>query len=236
MPARLSRRTLALTTLLAAIATALVVAWALRPGEEPVSSPPRRTILLTGFGPFGGVERNPAWDTAISLHGARVGESLVHAARIEVAYSSSARELSEAIERTKADIVLSLGVAPEPMLRIETTARNRDTAPVADNAGEVRRDLPVRAGGPETIATRLPVEAVLAALAAEGFEARASDDAGGYLCNHLFYELVDRFPTERISGFVHVPPMEGAWNPERLRRAILVILEVLDRTAEAATP
>ena len=36
---------------------------------------------------------------------------------------------------------------------------------------------------------------------------RASDNAGCYLCNYVYYRALRRFPTKRV-GFVHVPPLE----------------------------
>ena len=47
----------------------------------------------------------------------------------------------------------------------------------------------------------------MAALRAEGIPAAASRDAGGFLCNHVFYALM-RASAERAGvrgGFVHVP-------------------------------
>jgi pyroglutamyl-peptidase len=91
----------------------------------------------------------------------------------------------------------------------------------------VRRDVPVREGGPATLPTRLPVERIVEALAAEGYEVRTSDDAGGYLCNHLFYEMLTRLPDGAVAGFVHVPPLEPPWDLPRLRSAVRTLLERL---------
>jgi pyroglutamyl-peptidase len=127
--------------------------------------------------------------------------------------------------------VLSLGVAPGTDLRIETTARNRDTSTAPDNTGVVRSDHAIREAGPATYATRLPVEALRAALLADGYPVRTSADAGGYLCNRLFYELMDRAPDLRMAGFVHVPALGDAWDLPRLSAAVRRILEALDAAA-----
>jgi pyroglutamyl-peptidase len=52
------------------------------------------------------------------------------------------------------------------------------------------------------------VDALGAAVRAEGIPAAVSRDAGGFLCNHVFYELMHLIATERPGlrgGFVHVP-------------------------------
>ena len=54
-----------------------------------------------------------------------------------------------------------------------------------------------------------------------------SDDAGGYLCNHVFYRVLDQVDPAKVAGFIHVPPLEGAWYEARLVAAIRLVLEVL---------
>ena len=184
------------------------------------------TILVTGFGPFLDVEENPSWEAIKDLEGAVIGRHRIAVAPLEVTYTSAAEQLEAAIQRTRPRHVLSLGVAPDPAIRLESTARNRDTSESPDVKGEVRAGRPVRAGGPETLPTRLPLARIRAALLAEGYEVMDSDDAGGYLCNHLFYELLTRRP-KGIAGFVHVPPLAPPWDRARLQRAIRSILAVL---------
>jgi pyroglutamyl-peptidase len=188
----------------------------------------RRTILVTGFGPFLDVKENPSWEAIRDLDGTRIGGARIAVARLDVTYASAAEQLQAAIDRVRPDVVLALGVAPDSALRLETTARNLDTAASPDVAGEVRAGRKVRADGPATLPSRLPLEALRAALEADGFEVRASDDAGGYLCNHLFYELLTRRPTG-VAGFVHVPELRAPWDLPRLQRAVRRMLETLAR-------
>ncbi|MHC5011460.1 MAG: pyroglutamyl-peptidase I [Planctomycetota bacterium] len=194
---------------------------------------PSRTILVTGFGPFGGYETNPAWESVRELEGAVIGKTRIRTARLDVTYGMAESQLDEAIRGTGADMVLCLGVAPDDQLRIETTARNQDATAFPDNAGVVRNGETIREDGPETIPTQLPVDRLLERLGAEGFEVRTSDDAGGYLCNHVFYCLMDGLAPPQASGFIHVPTLGRSWDLERLKRAVRVILEVLDEEVSA---
>lgn len=68
----------------------------------------------------------------------------------------------------------------------------------------------------------MPVDAIVVALRAEGVPAGASRDAGGFLCNHVFYVLMG---TGVRGGFVHVPPLE-VLPLETLVRAARVIVAV----------
>jgi pyroglutamyl-peptidase len=222
------RRSVVVLGLLGIGAAAAWAAWPLRP--EPA---PTRTLLVTGFGPFGGYETNPAWESVKDLDGTTVGGLRVRTARIDVVYAKAGDQLQAALDRVRPDLVLCLGVAPDPWIRVETTARNRDACPSPDVAGETRTDAAIRPGGAETVATRLPVARILEALRAGGYEVRTSDDAGGYLCNHLFYELLARVPPEKVGGFVHVPPLAPPWDLERLRAAVRRVIEAI---GEAPAP
>lgn len=191
------------------------------------SRPPSRTLLLTGFGSFDGYATNPAWQTAEALGGERIGDLQVVAARLDVTYADAPRQLREAILEHRPDLVLSLGVAPTPALRLERVAKNRDVSFQPDNAGVVHADTVIRDGGPERLPTRLPIEPLREALQAAGYEVVISDDAGGYLCNHVFYRVLDEVDPSRIAGFVHVPPLKDSWDAARLEQAVRLLIEVL---------
>jgi pyroglutamyl-peptidase len=210
-----------------AAALLLPVVLLVLPGCGSEAPAPERTLLLTGFGPFGGYETNPAWESIRELDGREIAGLRVRTARLDVTYGTAEAQLGEAIRATGADLVLCLGVAPDDALRLETTARNRDEANAADNAGVVHSGVAIRADGPATIPSRLPLETMRARLAAAGYEVRTSDDAGGYLCNHVFYRLMDGLAPAGAAGFVHVPTLGRSWDLERLKGAVLLLIETL---------
>jgi pyroglutamyl-peptidase len=80
-------------------------------------------------------------------------------------------------------------------------------------------------------------------LRAEGIPAVASRDAGGYLCNYLFYGLMHLLAAEdsgAIGGFVHVPQLPeqvlSSGEPSLpLETSVRAVGLVLDATARAAT-
>ena len=64
----------------------------------------------------------------------------------------------------------------------------------------------------------MPVDAIVEALRADGIPAAASRDAGGFLCNHVFYVLMRDLAGRGgvRGGFVHVPllPEQALERPE----------------------
>jgi pyroglutamyl-peptidase len=207
------------------LACGLAVAWGCA-DPAPEEAAPMRTLLVTGFGPFLAVEQNPSIEASRPLAGEVIGGLRVVVEQLDVVYARAPEQLAAALERHRPEIVLCLGVAGDAALRLESTARNEDTAASPDMAGEVRQGRAIRAGGPATLPTGLPLARIAEALEADGYEVITSDDAGGYLCNHVFYEVLTRRPGGR-AGFVHVPPLAGTWDQPRLTRAIRRILEVL---------
>jgi pyroglutamyl-peptidase len=91
---------------------------------------------------------------------------------------------------------------------VERVALNLVTADEADESGRALPEEPVLPGGPAAYWATLPVAGIVAALVDAGVPAAASPDAGGFVCNHLFYGLMHLIATERPGirgGFVHLP-------------------------------
>ena len=77
----------------------------------------------------------------------------------------------------------------------------------ADNLGFIPEVGPICAG-PETLESRLPLNAIHKELSAAGLPVEWSDDAGGYLCNAVFTLSLARGAEDfhpAMSGFIHVP-------------------------------
>lgn len=196
------------------VALALVGTFAACGGPRVASE---RVVLLTGFDPFGGRAVNESWEAVSRLEGETVRGRRVVVARLPVVYDEMAVPLAAALEAASPEVVISFGVGTD-VVCVEREARNAYAASSPlDNAGKPPPRAAIVPGGAPTAATGLPVAAILARLGAEGVPARASDDAGGYLCNECFYRLMTtRGPGSdgvRARGFVHVPP-QGAARPD----------------------
>lgn len=135
---------------------------------------------------------------------------------LPVAYDTLPLRLSEIGRAFRPDIAVHFGLARSCAgFRLERTARNRFVSRNRDNRGFSPAAGPICAG-PETLQSRLPLEAIHVRLAAAGLPVEWSDDAGGYLCNTVFtlslaHGVGDFRPA--MSGFVHVPPTTIAGLP-----------------------
>lgn len=167
-------------------------------------------ILLTGFEPFGGETVNPSWEAA-QLAAALLTADGEPAAAVQLpcVFGDSLQVLAEAVRAHNPSLVLCVGQAGgRPAISLERVAINVDDARIPDNAGNQPVDEPVRAGGPAAYFSTLPLKRSLQALADAGLPAAVSQTAGTYVCNHVFYGLMDRLAragSAARGGFIHVP-------------------------------
>jgi pyroglutamyl-peptidase len=168
-----------------------------------------RTILVTGFQPFGGETVNASWEAAQRLEGWRHGEYAAAARLLPCAYDASVKQLVRAIETLQPDALLMTGqAARRGVVCVERFAHNLDAATAPDNDGVLRRGIRIVRDAPDWLETAAPVTAIVRAIREAGIPARASTNAGGFVCNHLYFGALDYLRRERRAVpaiFVHLP-------------------------------
>jgi pyroglutamyl-peptidase len=190
----------------------------------------RLRILITGFGPFPGAPHNPTMPLVERLLRLRrpVFDDIERSSHIfHVTYATVDRELPLLIEQHRPHALLMFGLAARtPYLRVETRARNAVTTiwPDADGTrigkGSIAAMANAMTFGPHTAK-------LLRAALATGIDARASRDAGAYLCNYLSWRAIEATQRDngpRLAAFVHIPPLtrDGMTKPGRISLEELV--------------
>ena len=190
----------------------------------PRSTPPiaMPTVLLTGFDPFGGDALNPSWLAVQALHDEVMHGHRMVAAALPTTFADSGPVLLQLLRTHKPMLVICVGLAGgRPGLSLERIAINIDDARIADNAGVQPVDVPVAKGGPAAYFSSLPIKAMLQSLRAAGMAAEVSQTAGTFVCNHVFYKLMQTLKKQPRpgngrqvrGGFVHVPYLPGQGLP-----------------------
>jgi pyroglutamyl-peptidase len=162
-------------------------------------------VLVTGFEPFGGADVNASQQLVEALAAEPPPEVELATAVLPVIWGRAGEELVRLLESEQPELVVCFGQADgRAHLEIERFALNLDDG--TDEADEQRR-AEIDPDGPVAYRSSLRVDAAVDALREEGIPAAASRDAGGFLCNHVFYVLMGAL-AERTGvrgGFVHVP-------------------------------
>ena len=167
-----------------------------------------RTILVTGFDPFGGEPVNPAWEAVKRLPNS-VGNCQIVKKMIPTVASKAIAETIAAIEESNAFCCVSIGQAGgRSKVSIERVAVNKDEFKIPDNEGNVLTGCKVVDDGPDEYFSTLPIDKIHETLLEKDIPSEISNSAGLFVCNHLFYGVrhyVENTGKNILSGFIHVP-------------------------------
>ena len=184
-----------------------------------------KTLLITGFDPFGGAEVNPSWQ-AVKRLPEQVGEFRVHKLEIPTVFGAAAQMVAQKAEQIGADVILCVGQAGgREAVTPERIAVNIRDARIADNAGNQPKGEFVAQDGPAAYFATVPVEKMAQAIRDVEISATVSNSAGAFVCNEVMYSLLHHFDgTQTKVGFIHVPFIPEQGSPsmelEQITRAL----------------
>ena len=170
-----------------------------------------KTLLITGFDPFGGADINPAWEAVRRLPD-RVGEYRLHKLQIPTVFEEAGNAVLKAAENIGPDVILCVGQAGgRGAVTPERIAVNIRDARIPDNRGNQPCGEFVAEDGPAAYFATVPVKQMADAITAAGLPGTVSNSAGAFVCNDTLYMALHRFGgTATRVGFIHVP-----WLPEQ---------------------
>jgi len=171
-------------------------------GGSDTEMPGSRTILISGFEPFGGEVTNPAAETASTLDGRELAPGVrARSVILPVTWDGAIGALVKIVagrlipDRLAAVVMLGQagGYAAIGLERVAVNVSNG-----RDNTGAERVEAPIvpEAGaGPAAYLATLPLESIQKRVEAAGLPAFISNSAGTYLCNYLFYGFMHYLAT-----------------------------------------
>ncbi|WOH48737.1 pyroglutamyl-peptidase I [Bradyrhizobium sp. sBnM-33] len=194
----------------------------------------RLRILVTGFGPFPGAPYNPTQPLVARLTRLRrpaLSDVELSSHIFPVTYNAVDRELPLALRKHRPHALLMFGLASRtPYLRIETRARNAvtmlwpDAAQTHARKGSIADGADAQRFGPHTAK-------LLRAAKNTGLDARASRDAGSYLCNYLSWRAIESVRGDngpRVAAFIHIPPLARSGAARRKGSPRISLEELVD--------
>jgi pyroglutamyl-peptidase len=198
-------------------------------------------VLVTGFSVFPGAPVNPTEALIAALDARRADLSRRFQLTTEVFavdYRALPGRLASLAEAGCPDIAIHFGLSTKARgFVLERVARNETVRGKPDNSGHAPEGQCILEAG-QALATSLPLELIHAALAAKSLPVDYSDDAGGYLCNYLFYHSragrCGGFAPP-MSGFVHVPPLVEQGGTMTLVQLVLGAETIVATCCEAWT-
>ncbi len=174
-----------------------------------------KRLLVTGFGPFPSMPRNPSAALARAVAASprwRVQGVEARALILTTAYATLPGELDPALA-DRPDAVLMIGVAGRSSrIRVEWRATDRRSTLFPDVAGE-RAGARAPTKGSAVRRTPLPSRKLLLVLRRHDLPSRLSRDAGRYLCNASYFRALG---TGLPVIFIHVPKTPDPDRPRQL--------------------
>ncbi len=173
-------------------------------GAQPI-------VLLTGFGPFPGVEHNASADLALTLArkaGQRHADLRFVADVLPVNWRQAPQRTCDLIGQHWPVVSLHFGVSARATgFVIEAYAYNA-THSMPDSSGQIAGSIDLVAGDRPRRSATLPVRRIVQTLLEAGLPAELSSDPGRYLCNAVLYHslrLASRTTPRLRTGFIHIP-------------------------------
>ena len=186
-----------------------------------------KRILITAFEPFGGSKINTSGEVL-----GKLPDTLAHCETVRLSLPVVFGKAAQKALSVRADYVFMLGEAcGRKTVTPERRAKNLRHARIPDNEGNQPLDQCIRDDGPEELLTAVPVEAIAAKMAQEGYDIAVSDDAGAFVCNDTYYltMLESRVPV----CFIHMPadPERAEGFADTAKRFITLAVSMPDGSA-----
>lgn len=177
------------------------------------------TLLIVGFGAFDQYTRNPSGDIAREINGTTISGIKIVGLQLEVDWQDSWDQLQKAMMKYQPKAILCLGLAPEPWIRLELQARNfiKPSPDINGNIPIPKKEYKIFSNAPDRYASTLPIQWLQKKIHQKNaqtlprekqaiLDTRLSTNAGGYLCNYVFFRMMHYFQGELpFRGFIHLP-------------------------------
>lgn len=170
-------------------------------------------VLVTGFGPFPGVQSNPsgALIELIRRGQYRTPSGInLETAIIPTSWDAVQDFVDRELTDINPDIALHFGVSSRAKgFQIEQLARNTAST-MADYDGKTFTGSCLVHSAPPTLRSSYDAPALVQQLQQRGLPAQTSRNAGRYLCNMLLFMSLLRARTSGNPGqcgFIHIPPL-----------------------------
>jgi pyroglutamyl-peptidase len=177
-------------------------------------------VVVSGFDRYEDVEVNPSYEVPKALEdqgllplsgddGVLEGVDVtITAVSLPVSFSQAWPMLRQVLDRVHPNVVVATGLKHAARgIALERCATNLRDASNDEHDQSTGDLIPVRPDGPAAYWTRLPLRSILSDFSSHGIPATLSSDAGTYVCNSLFYNLLNWTSQQEhvLSGFVSFP-------------------------------
>ncbi|KAJ8030046.1 Pyroglutamyl-peptidase 1 [Holothuria leucospilota] len=195
--------------------------------------PHERTVVVTGFGPFGEHRVNASWAAVQEMSKLDLPDNLsLIQLEIPVEYKAVDKLVPFIWEKYKPDLVIHIGVSGiASELTLEQQGHNNGYDKL-DVTQMVPKTPVCKENGPDCILSQINMSSVCEDINSSNCNVKAvvSYCAGRYLCGYAYYTSLHHNPS--CSAFIHVPPLNEPYSAHQLalgiREALLSMLKQIN--------
>lgn len=164
-------------------------------------------VLVTGFKPFLGESVNPS--EILLEHIKRDFSVGVDTVLLPVSFAECFPRLSRVIEQGDYDFIFMLGQAGgRSQVCFERVALNWIETSKPDEDGYTPPQQKIDEREESALFCSLPLSSIVSQLRDQGLPAKVSLSAGGYVCNYLYFRVLQSLKEHKMKAqavFIHVP-------------------------------
>jgi pyroglutamyl-peptidase len=168
-------------------------------------------VLVTGFEPFGNYPVNPSKLIAEALNGSILNDEEIVGVVLPLDFNESVKITTDAMQHYHPDLVISLGLnARARGIEIEKIGVNLKRYPKDDGTWSFPQRIDV--SGPFLRFSSIHTINIVKKIREANISVKQSFFAGTYVCNALFYQLLEYVSEQNSSikiGFIHVPLLDS---------------------------
>ena len=167
-------------------------------------------ILVSGFKPFLNEKINPS-EMLVKKLVEEYSSPGLHTVILAVEFEKSFVQLKAEIEKYNPEYIVMFGqAAGRQKINLEKIGLNWNQTLSPDESGFTPAVGSIYVGKELAYMSKFPIDELFHFLEKEKVEATISFSAGTYVCNNLYYKVLEAFPNKK-SLFVHVPllPEQG---------------------------
>lgn len=182
-------------------------------------------ILISGFEPFCGRKVNNSWEIAKRFEWCQ----RMDVCKIPVSFSRAHNFIIDALKRKKYNLVIMLGETSvtSDYVRLERVAINYRDSSKPDNEGYIADDEAIVENAPKAYFSTLPIKKYVAHLKELGYQVKASNSGGSFVCNSVYYHVLRHLEENgsvTAALFLHLPVATNIVSMEEMENVIGAIL------------
>lgn len=180
----------------------------------------KKTVLVTGFGPFGEHTVNASWVAVQELAKKSIPGVDIVIQEMPVVYDTVKEKVPQLWAQVKPDLVIHVGVSKEAKaITLEQQAHN-DGYKRLDILEKCPSNMCCVDGANDCIRSDIDMEKVCSDVNESAITAKAvvSHDPGRYLCDFSYF--VSLHIDKSKSAFVHVPPLNKPYSGQELAEGL----------------